>query len=387
VDQKKERPFSIAFGPPSAGGWAILRRRPRGRSFLVRRGTALLFPQTFPASGNQNENPDLGPVAIADTPHEDRPSSAAVVFSPMAEDNGALEIDLATGPRAMADLCIVTTCMGRLAQLRQTLGPMLAQDGGVPVVVVDYSCPDSAGAWVEANHPTARLVRVPDRARFNASAARNIGARSAGADAEWVAFVDSDVVLDPGFAAEVRRLVAPGGWYRCRSNDPGLGGTFVCARGDFERVGGYDEVYPCWGEEDNDLFDAFEFAGLEGRSYPADLVRHLAHDDAARTRYYPVADKELGHSINRVYRLVKWDIARVNREQPPLELRRALYERVAEKVKACFETGGASDLGVTLRPGIVPGGGLLSRDLAYRLTRNPREPGPKASRDPGRRDG
>ena len=122
-------------------------------------------------------------------------------------------------------------------------------------------------------------------------------------------------------------------------------------------------------------------------SFPSRARLHLAHDDAARTRYYPVTDEDLGHAINRVYRIVKWDIARINREQPRLELRRALYERVAEKVKAHFETGRASDLGVTLRPGIVPGGCLLSRDLAYRLTRNPREPGRQASRDPGRRDG
>ena len=285
----------------------------------------------------------------------------------------------------MTDLCLVTTCMGRLEKLRQTLRPMLAQNGSVPVVVVDYSCPDGAGDWVEANHPGARLVRVPGRPRFNASAARNIGARHI--DADWIAFVDSDVVLDPTFAAVVRGLLAQGGFYRCRSDDPGLGGTFVCARADFERVGGYDEVYPCWGEEDNDLFDAFEFAGLERRSYPADLVRHLAHDDTARTRYYPVADKELGHAINRVFRLVKWDIARLNREQPQLDVRRALYETVTEKVKAYFQTGRASDLGVSLRPGIVPGGRLLSRDLVYRLTREPPEPGRNPGRDPGRRDG
>jgi glycosyltransferase involved in cell wall biosynthesis len=269
----------------------------------------------------------------------------------------------------MGDLCLVTTCMGRLDKLRQTLGPMLAQDGGVPVVVVDYSCPDGVGDWVEANHPAARLVRVPGRSRFNASAARNIGAGHA--DAEWMAFVDSDVVLDPRFAAEVRRLLARGGFYRCQSDDPGLGGTFVCARDDFERVGGYDEVYPCWGEEDNDLFDAFEFAGLERRPYSAELVRHLTHDDATRTRYYPVADKELGHAINRVYRLVKWDIARLNRERPGPELRRALYEKVAEMVKTSFETGRESDLGVTLQLGIVPGGWSLSRGLTYRLTKNP----------------
>lgn len=269
----------------------------------------------------------------------------------------------------MAELCLVTTCMGRLAALRQTLGPMLGQAGGPPVVVVDYSCPEGAGDWVEANHPAARLVRVPGRSRFNASAARNVGARHA--DADWIAFVDSDVVLDRGFVAAVRRLLAPGGFYRCRSDDPGLGGTFVCTRADFERVGGYDEVYPCWGEEDNDLFDAFEFVGLERRPFPAELLRHLPHDDAARTRFYPVTDKTLGHAINRVYRLVKWDTARLNRTLPPLELRRALYDRVAEKVTASVESGRAAELSVTLPIGIVPGGWSLARGLTYRLGRNP----------------
>jgi hypothetical protein len=215
--------------------------------------------------------------------------------------------------------------------------------------------PDLSGVEIVAERPP--------------SASRAIVAQHA--DAEWIAFVDSDVVLGPRFAAEVRRLVAPGGCYRCRSDDPGLGGTFVCARDDFEWVGGYDEVYPCRGEEDNDLFDAFEFARLERRPYPAELVQHLPHDDATRTRYYPVADKVLGHAINRVYRLVKWDIARLNREQPGLELRQALYERVAEKVRTSFETGRASDLGATLQLGIVPGGWSLSRGLTYRLTRNP----------------
>lgn len=268
----------------------------------------------------------------------------------------------------MPDLCFVTTCMGRLAALRQSLGAMLDQAGGPPVVVVDFSCPDGAGDWVAANHPAARLVRVPGRSRFNASAARNIGARHA--DAEWIAFVDSDVVLDPGFAATVGRLLAPRGFYRCRSDDPGLGGTFLCTRADFERVGGYDEVYPCWGEEDNDLFDAFEFIGLERRDFPAGLVRHLPHDDAARTRFYPVADKTLGHAVNRVYRLIKWDVARLNRALPDLALRRALYERAAEKVTASIASGHPADLSVNLPIGIVPGGWSLARGLTYRLTRD-----------------
>ncbi len=267
----------------------------------------------------------------------------------------------------MADLCFVTTCMGRLAALQLTLGPMLDQPGG-SCVVVDYSCPEGAGDWVEAHHPSARVVRVPGQSRFNASAARNIGARHA--HAAWICFVDSDVILDPGFTAAILPALAPGGFYRAWSDDRGLGGTFVCARADFERVGGYDEVYACWGEEDNDLYDALEFGGLEPRPLPPSLLRHLPHDDQARTRFYRVADRLLGHAVNRVYRIVKWDTARSRRQFLTLDMRRPLYDKISEVVTASFRTGCTGDLAVHLPSGLVPGGWSLARSLTYRLTRD-----------------
>ncbi len=267
----------------------------------------------------------------------------------------------------MAALCFVTTCMGRLHVLRQTLGPMLEQPGA-SCVVVDYSCPDRAGEWVETHHPAARVVRVPGQTRFNASAARNAGARHA--DAAWIGFVDSDVVLDPGFAAAVLPTLAPGGFYRAFSDDRGLGGTFVCLKADFDRLGGYDEIYPCWGEEDNDLYDALQFAGLETRELPEPLLSHLAHGDDQRTRFYPVTDRVLGHAINRVYRIVKWDTARLRRELLTPEMRRDLYDKIAEVVTASIETGRPGDLAVHFPAGIVPGGWSLPRQLSYRLTKD-----------------
>jgi len=267
----------------------------------------------------------------------------------------------------MAALCFVTTCMGRLAALRQTLGPMLDQPG-VSCVVVDYSCPDGAGEWVEANHPATRVVRVPGQTRWNASAARNIGARHV--DAPWIGFVDSDVVLDPGFSAALLSALKPGGFYRAWSDDRGLGGTFACARADFERVGGYDEMYRCWGEEDNDLYDALEFVGVEPRPLPPSLLRHLAHGDLERTRFYAVADRLLGHAINRVYRIVKWDTARLRRELLTLDMRRALYDKIAEIVTASIETGQPGDLAVHLPHGIVPGGWSLKRQVSYLLMKD-----------------
>jgi glycosyltransferase involved in cell wall biosynthesis len=268
----------------------------------------------------------------------------------------------------MAALCFVTSCMGRLAPLRRTLDSMVRQPGG-SCIVVDYSCPDGAGDWVEANHPGVRVVRVPGQSRFNASAARNAGARHA--EADWICFVDSDVVLEPGFTEMLLPTLGPGGFYRTWSDDRGLGGTFACSRADFERAGGYDEVYPCWGEEDNDLYDALQFLGLEARALPASMLRHLSHGDEERTRYYPVADRILGHAVNRVYRIVKWDAARLRRELPGLDMRRSLYETISEVVTASIRSGRPGDLALHLPPGIVPGGGSLSRSMSYRLTLDP----------------
>jgi N-terminal domain of galactosyltransferase len=268
----------------------------------------------------------------------------------------------------MPALCLVTTCMGRLNVLKQTLGPMLDQPG-VSCVVVDYSCPEKAGDWAEAHHPAARVVRVPGQSRFNASAARNAGARHAQAD--WIGFVDSDVILSREFAATVMPMLATGGYYRAFSSDRGLGGTFVCSTADFERVGGYDEVYPCWGEEDNDLYDALQFGGLEARKLPESLLAHLAHGDEERTRYYPVNDRGLGHAINRVYRIAKWDTARMRRELLTLETRRALYAKITGVVTAAFETGKPGDLAVHFPVGLVPGGWSLPRQLTYRLVKDP----------------
>ena len=190
------------------------------------------------------------------------------------------------------------------------------------------------------------------------------------ADAPWICFVDSDVVLAPEFSAVVAPALAPGGFYRAFAQDRGLGGTFVCSRADFERIGGYDEVYPCWGEEDNDLYDALAFVGLETRELPEAMLRHLAHGDAARTRHYAMADVVLGHAINRVYRIIKWDVARLNRELLDLPARCALYETVSEVVADSIKTGRPGDWTVTLPVGIVPGSRSLSRQLNYRLAKD-----------------
>jgi len=266
---------------------------------------------------------------------------------------------------AMEILTFVTTCKGRLDALKLTLGRMAGQ-AGCGCVVVDYSCPERVGDWVEANHPAVRVVRVEGREEFNLAAARNAGGRAT--DAPWLCFVDADILLDESFAARVVPALVPGFYYRAPLTDGGVGGTCLCARHDFERIGGYDEAYRAWGEEDNDLYDALGFIGIPPRMLPAGLLSHLPHDDDKRTQFYPVADRVLGHAINRVYRILKWDTARIRWELLTAEMRRALYHKVAEVVTESVRSSRPGDLAVHLPPGIVPGDRSLSRTLTYRLT-------------------
>ena len=57
---------------------------------------------------------------------------------------------------------IVTTCMGRLDHLKESLPAMLAQPDS-EVIVVDYSCPQGTGDYVAKHFPAARVVRVEGR--------------------------------------------------------------------------------------------------------------------------------------------------------------------------------------------------------------------------------
>src|SRR5277367_5615452 len=71
-------------------------------------------------------------------------------------------------------LTIVTTCKGRLSYLKRSLPSMIG--AGLPVVVVDYDCPDGTSRYVEEHFSGVKVVRIRGKAGFNLSEARNLGA-------------------------------------------------------------------------------------------------------------------------------------------------------------------------------------------------------------------
>jgi hypothetical protein len=223
----------------------------------------------------------------------------------------------------------VTTCMGRLEDLQQTLPIMVAQENAT-VIVVDYSCPQCAGKWVRATFPQVQVIDVQGKTFFDRSDAKNRGVEAA--RTAWVCVVDADMLLDPQFIPRTRALLIPGRVVRSDAVKEGTGGTFFFEKQRFTQVGGHDPVFFGWGEQDEDLVNAIQFTGAQLIHFPASLLRHREHDDQARTRYHQDTDRKRTHMINRMYRAAKWDWARLTGEIPTLHDRQKLHRMIRERI-------------------------------------------------------
>lgn len=236
----------------------------------------------------------------------------------------------------------ITTCKGRLAHIRRTL-PALAAQADCEVVLVDYDCPDGVGDWAASAHPEVQVVRIADRPLFNLSQARNLGA--AAATGEWLIFLDADVLTAPALTGEIAARLQPRAYFCPAPRPAELWGSLVVARADFEAVGGYDEAFEGWGEEDVDMRVRLGMAGLAAVDFPGALLTSLSHGDADRTRFHAIGDRRINGGLNSLYRRIKTDLFRLG-VWLDLDLRRQLYA----EVRAAFTAeGGARTLSVNFR--------------------------------------
>lgn len=207
----------------------------------------------------------------------------------------------------MNRIAFVTTCKNRLHHLQQTL-PRWVAEGVDEIVVVDYGCPQGTGDWVEANWPQVRVVRVDDDPGFCAARARNFGA--AAVTAEWVCFIDADILVQAGWLRWMRHNLAAGGYYRAGLIDgvrgPETWGTFVLQTQVWRQIGCYDEFFVGWGGEDADLYDRLQLAGIAEREYPAAFVEAIGHTDDERFAYSALKSKRDNRRQHNFYRYAKY---------------------------------------------------------------------------------
>lgn len=255
--------------------------------------------------------------------------------------------------------------MGRLDNLKETIASMASQSQS-ELVVVDYSCPQDSGNWVEEHYPQATVVRETGQRFYSAPKSRNIGARAA--NMPWLFFVDADVRLADGLTETLSSRLKKNCTYHAKPWIPGSMGSFLCHREAFEKVGGYDECLKGWGDEDRDLITRLRMAGYRSMSYPAASISILQHDDSLRTANYEIKDRERSHAINRTYMKAKHDLMRIN-ETDALESEQLaeIYHRVADAVDKAARDSIPVELNLTAIRRLQPTGWSTDLTLCYRV--------------------
>ena len=264
----------------------------------------------------------------------------------------------------MTTISLITTCRGRLHQLKQTL-PRMLDLGLDQVIVVDYSCPAGTREWVAEHFPQVDLVCVDGKTEFSISSARNLGA--AAAQSDWLAFVDADILVSPEWGDWMRSSLEPGGFYRCEHVDglrnPESFGTSICMRSDFEAAGQYDELMIGWGPEDFDLYRRHHVRGLEDRPFPAHCVEPISHSDASRAGYAPMKTK--GQKLTLCICYTEAKVALIDaldrHDWLTQEEQQQLMEDVCQKLQDWFAQGAETPLSIRstikrskiLRPGTL----------------------------------
>ena len=155
---------------------------------------------------------------------------------------------------------------------------------------------------VRAEHPTAQVVTVAHRTRFDGAHARNAGAAAVDGDG-LVCFLDADVVAAPELSKELLAHHAEGAFLVPDEEGAGLSTALVCSRTAFERVGGFDEAMLGCGEEAADLRTALSRAGLTRRTFPASLLTHRVRDAASAPDPPAAVQRRWTRTTHAAYRL------------------------------------------------------------------------------------
>ena len=234
-------------------------------------------------------------------------------------------------------ISLITTCKNRLSFLKKTI-PRMHQQTSTEVIVVDYGCQEGTYDWVRENYPATRLVRVADDPRFSLSRARNIGVKNA--SGRFLLFIDADVVIENDLSAWAMQHAQEDRFYIIPDRGKyDLCGALLCSRDDFNRVGGYDEVFRGWGEEDNDLYERFASAGLSQDSLPDNSLVAIEHGDDIRMlgEQDPAGytNKKQALALGRLYRMIKLDLQRLFMRPLAFEERELIFSQIkAENDKA-----------------------------------------------------
>jgi len=240
---------------------------------------------------------------------------------------------------------IVTTCKGRLDDLKQSLPRFIAQ-ADAEVIVVDYDCPQQCGEFASKEFPAAKVVKVADRPKFNAPEAHNLGAKAA--KGEVLVFLDADVLVSPGFLAAIELPMdeAVYGAFKGKMGNSVRGSCFV-RRQDFDAIDGYDELLSGYEGEDLDLYMRLRLLGVRRIELDDGGIETVIEQTLEERLLYRRPNIKLQFLRSQLYQLAKEALMRAQGiTRIDLPVRKTIMGNVDRQLVAVFK--GEQDFELTI---------------------------------------
>lgn len=187
-------------------------------------------------------------------------------------------------------MSLLTTCRGRLMQLRETLPRNLeenAADRELEFIVVDYDSRDGLGDWVRtamAQHiESGRLtyVKFSPAPFYNSPHSKNIAHRMA--LGEIVVDINADTWAPAALLSWIRETVGTPAPSYARCLVPSTMGLIGMKTSDFYRLGGYDErLHEGYGHDDDSLAHRANGLGYAAHFIPDKYCGCIRHGDGLR---------------------------------------------------------------------------------------------------------
>ena len=185
------------------------------------------------------------------------------------------------------NLSTVIVAHNRLSQLERTI---ISWDDCDELLIVDDGSSDGTSEWIREHYPEAKLIDIPSHPYHNCATARNIGVANAThdmlllQDAEIEHMNDVTKLIYSHLEQRTGILVTPQailfeqwGLRPHAWRDSERYSVIGIHKADYIAIGGMNEYYTQWGNEDNEFAVRCEAYGYELITDEQILTRHLAH--------------------------------------------------------------------------------------------------------------
>jgi glycosyltransferase involved in cell wall biosynthesis len=206
-------------------------------------------------------------------------------------------------------ISVVIQCKGRKDHVLRSIENL--RNDLPNIIVVDYNCPDRTAALVSREYPEIVCVKESTEAYYNASKARNLGLGKV--KTPLVFFKDADILPSPSFVRRINSIDFEREFVLMGSKRAfGANGSVVTSTSAARKIGGYDEFFYGYGQQDIDFFERLKMIGLEPRYITGEPQEILSHSVTQRTQYHPYPRNE-ALVRNRIYGYIKRDLMSLGR--------------------------------------------------------------------------